>query len=44
MNKGFMGYMKKHLEKEVEYKQQILALIDEIETNHKQLCKKYRIS
>jgi hypothetical protein len=39
MNKGFMRYMKKHLEKEEVY-QPILALVGEIETSHKQLCEK----
>jgi hypothetical protein len=38
MNKGFMQYMKKHLENEEAYQQQILGLIVEIETTHKQLC------
>src|SRR5438093_13324125 len=36
MNKGFTGYMKKHLEKEPVYQEQILTPIIEIEREHKQ--------
>jgi hypothetical protein len=38
MNKGFMRYMKKHLEKETKYG--ILTSVSEIETSHRELCKK----
>jgi hypothetical protein len=39
MNKGFMRYMKKHLEKETKY-QSILTSFSEIETSHRELCNK----
>jgi len=42
MNKGFMQYMKKHLEKEEAYQQQILALIVEIEFTRKQLSERIK--
>jgi hypothetical protein len=42
MNKGFMRYMKEHMKKEEAYQQQILALIVEIETTHKQLCERIK--
>jgi hypothetical protein len=38
MNKGFMPYMRKHLEKETKYG--ILTSVSEIESNHRELCKK----
>ncbi|MGA9843158.1 MAG: hypothetical protein WBQ25_12650 [Nitrososphaeraceae archaeon] len=42
MNKGFMRYMKKHLENEDEYNEQILTPIIEIEANHRQLCEEMK--
>jgi hypothetical protein len=42
MNKGFMRYMKKHLEKEAAYQERILAPTIEIEKCHKRLCEEMK--